>query len=1842
MQNLGGIFEPSNLCESNASGIALSDHTKMASVKRKAATDDRPSKKAKPTKADSAPRSAKSSKPSKVQDEETAERKPPPRSLLQQEERAFPRGGGSVLTPLEQKQIKAEAERDVLFEQQTGRTAGEDNENDDSLDDPAASAPAKKKQKRRRQSSETAIQPEGSGIKIHGLSYKNLSVGSVVLGCVTAITARDVALALANNLTGYVPITAISERLNKRIEQLLEEEGQDDGADNDEDVNLKQLFYVGQWLRAAVTATASDSADGSGKSKRHIEISVDPRHVNGALDADGVVQNSMIQASVRSVEDHGIVMDVGLLDSGIRGFISKKALGATFKIDDLQEGQVMMCLVTGKGSNGNVLKLSPDASPFSAVSGTKQSPSVSEAPTVESFQPGTAVDVLVTESGPGGVVGKVMGMVDVTADVVQAGAGIGGEELSKKYKIGSKAKGRIIWTIPDDDGSRRIGISLLEHMLTLPTPPSKLPDNANPKLKSQATDLEQRFPLSSIVEEAKVRHVLADRGLFMTLPSEHGDANAFAHISQISDKRTDSLASTSGAYKVETTHKARIMSYNPLDNLYYVSLKPSILEQAFLRIEDLTVGEIVKGTVDRLILGAEGITGVLVKLSESITALVPEMHLSDIQLQHPERKFKEGFPVKARVLAVDLEKRHVRLTLKKSLVSEDEGNPIWNEYAELEPGMECKGTIINMLPNGGVVQFYGNVRAWLPVCEMSENFIERPEKHFRLGQTVRVRIVSVDPEAQEMKVSCKDPILFNSEQQNSWDQMTGGELVSGTITEKSTDSITVELASGLKGLVRIGHLTDGSAAKADSVLKKLHIGKTLADHVVLHKLERSRHVALTRKPTMVADAKAGSLVCSHTDAQQGRKVNGFVRNITPEGVYTEFANGVVGLLPKSQVTSELLTQPAFGLTKDQSLTACVMSVDLARERFTLSMHEQKDIQSAKQPSTAPINLNNPVDSSLSSMADITLGKVTKARIASVKATQLNVRLADNVQGRVDVSEAFDSWDDFTNKKAPLQKYKQNQILDVKLLGIHDTRNHRFLPISHRQSSNPVFELSAKRSRIEDADEGMMTMDAVKQGSSYIAFVNNHGDNCVWVSLSPNVRGRIPLMDLSDDAGQLQNLSKNFHVGCALRVFVKNVNAAENRLELSAKTGAAGGQLTIESLSPGMLLAGRVFRVSERSVSVQIADSLVAPVPLVEMGDDYDQLNVSQYKKNDIVRVCVLSVDKPNKKFFLSLRPSKVLSSSLPVRDPQVTSYAQLVTGDLVRGFIKNVDDKGVFVDLGARVDALVRVSDLSDQFIKDWKSIVQVDQLVKGRILAVDADAKHCLLGLKASHVDDNFKPPITMSDLQPGMIVTGKVRKVEDFGAFIDIDNTQPRLSGLCHRSEVAEKRVEDVRKLYAEGDVVKAKILNVDVKARKISLGLKASYFGDEDAGEDVEDKSDSGVEIDGEERDVDVAEDLDSDGGVDLGAIQDLQSNEGDTSEVEDADEMDEDKPTLTSGLKAGGFDWTGDSLGPAVNGAASDSEIDIPTIKKRKRHKPEIKVDLTGDLDKYGLRSTSDFERQLLGQPNDSGLWVQYMAFQLQLSEVQKAREIAERALRTIHIREVEEKANVWIAWLNLEVEYGDEERVEEVFKEACQVQDSLEMHEKLASIYIDSGKPDKADAIFGKIVGNKTFRASPEVWLNYANFLFDTLKAPLRARSLLSRALQSVPTNEHRLLTAKFAALEFRSAQGDAERGRTIFEGLVSEWPKWYSGWDMWLDLERSRIGHAKSEDARAEAREKVRALFERIASQKMKKRRAKFIFKRWLEFEEADGNAKNVERVKVLAKEYVEAQQAKGGDEMEE
>ena len=1471
----------------------------------------------------------------------------------------------------------------------------------------------------------------------------------MILGQISSINAHDIGLSLPNNLTGYCPLTAISKGVEQKIEKMLNEnesEGGDEEDSAEDTLELQDYFYLGQYLRAYVVSVGSNGGDPNFRSRKRIEVAVDPRQANSGLAKSDLVESTAVQASVSSVEDHGLIMDLGIDGSDIKGFMSKKEIDPKTDYASIKEGSVFLCMVTGFNPSGNVAKLSAN---LEASGSIKKSHYLSTAPTINTFLPGTAAEILLTDISSNGLVGKIMGMLDATVDLVQSGGNSGKEDLSKKFHSGAKVKGRLVCTFPSSEPFK-VGFSLLDHVLKL---------SASPRGPGSSDNAPA---ISAIIPEAKVVKVDPGLGLYAQIGSTNHIG--FVHVSRVSDGVVENISPDQGAFRIDTVHEARIVGYNALDNLYLLSFERKVIDQPFLRIEDVTVGAVVKGKVQRLLIGPSGIDGLIVTLAEGITALVPSMHFADAPLQFPEKKFREGMTLSARILSVNLEKRQIRLTLKKSLLNSE--SAVWKDYSAITPGSQSPGTIVNIQPHGAVVQFYGYVRGFLPVSEMSEAYIQDPSQHFRLGQVVNVHALSVDVSLGRLTVSCKDPSTFTESYRKAFENIHPGLLVTGTVFEKSSDDVLLKLDdSGLVARVELQHITDGSPSKQSSTLSKIRVGQKLNDLLVLDIQRAHRLIKVSGRASLKKAVKQGSMPGKFENVQEGAEITGFVRNITQNGLFVEFLGGLIGLVPKRLVGDENESKTDFGVSKSQMVSATVHSVDLDFRRFILSMKPSEATHAGpkKAPTNVKVKANadtndsvtNAVDDSIKSMTDLTFGRVVNCKIISIKATQINVQLADNLQGRIDVSEVFDKWDDIKDRKQPLRFFRQKQVISARILGIHDARSHKFLPISHRTGKFPVFELSMKPSFLKTANPSPLNLEQVQMGSLWVGFINNIADNCLWVNLSPNVRGRLRAVDASDDLSLLGDVEKHFPVGSALKVHVTSVDTEKGRLDLSAKKHS--DKLSLDELSTGMILPGRVTKVTERQIIVQLSDTIVGAVNLIDLADDYTKADPTVHHKNEVLRACVAGIDKPNKKISLSLRPSKVLSSSLPVQDPEITSLKQLKVNDVVRGFVRRVADSGLFVTLGHDVTAYVRVSDLSDSYLKEWKDTFQVDQLVKGRISLVDLEQGKLQMTLKESALDPNYKTPISLRDLKPGQVVTGKIRKVEEFGAFVVIDGST-NVSGLCHRSEMAENRVEDARTLYEEGDEVKAKILKIDREQEKISFGMKASYFNDvEDSEDDSDDDDDSeGVSLDGfgggvevEASDSDEEDDYMSVGGAEL---------EGDSdNDVEMEDAPSKKPPRKEGGLGETGFDWSGNFKDDEYEVARSESEDDGNTRKKKKSRKPEIQVDRTGELDAHGPQSVADYERLLLGEPDSSLLWLKYMAFQLELGEVEKAREIAERALRTITIGQDTEKLNIWVALLNLENTYGDDDSLDELFKRACQYNDTQEVYERMTSIYIQSGK-----------------------------------------------------------------------------------------------------------------------------------------------------------------------------------------
>ncbi|KAI8581026.1 hypothetical protein K450DRAFT_234277 [Umbelopsis ramanniana AG] len=1481
------------------------------------------------------------------------------------EEFNFPRGGASVLTPLEHKEINRKADQDLLFSNDGGsaETQGEG--------EPSVKKRKKSSGKAAKKSTDADTEPDTNGkekTKIESLSYKRLNVGMTLLGCISKITDLNLVISLPQQLVGSVAITEISDPITKAVEAVAQAEDDDE---SNSLPDLSALFKVGQWVRCCIIQlTGSDEQEGismekRSKQKRKIDLSIKPEIVNTGVSVNDMTKGMSLGMAVQSVEDHGYILSTGI--DGVAGFCHNK--DAKTYIDSynngnpLVEGQVIQCGITSVPENKRTVNVSLD--PSQVADTTFDEP----CSVINSIVPGNLISANVAAVYANGLVVSFMGFFEASIDL--AHLDVKAQDIESKYKLGQKLKARILFC-SFGTSPKRIGASLLPNIVNL---------------KQDNTPLDVQFPIGMIFDRVIVKRVESKNGLIVEIDG-HKDVNGFVHISRISDDRVESLSATSGDYKVDTVHRARVVGHSLVDNVLLLSMEQSVVEQKYMRVSDVQVGTIVEGTVLKL---TEA--GLVVNLTSSITALAPRTHLADIKLTQPEKKFKAGTKVKGLVLVSDGQKKKVIISVKRSLVNSD--LPVLTRYEDAKPGMLIHGTISSFRPFGCIVTYCNNVRALAPISELSETFVKDPSENFQLGQTVKTRVLSVDPSTASLRVSFK---------------------------------------------------TTPSAPK------------------------------------------------------------------------------------------------------------------------------EKTAKEAKK-STSGKPVENPVDATIVNTDDYAPGRITKAKVASVKENQVNLDLADNVKGRIHVTEAFNDFADIKNLKHPLRRIRHGATIDVLVLGLHNSKSHTYLPITHRGKSQAVIECSLKFNPDamevdQETPKKPVEIKDLSVGDECIAFVSEIKSDSLMVHIGTNLRARIAKMHVSQDVQVLNDLKSHFVVGQALNTKVLSVDEEKNRVDL---TNITDGEIVIQNyvtdinaLDKGVIVQGTVTKADPaRGVVVKLGEHLFGKIHLTDIADKFVQNPAQQLETGHLVKCYVLAVDKETKKIDLSTRQSR-LEGTDDVVDPEINSLDDIKADAIIKGYVQNVADKGLFVFVGRDVVGRVKISELSDDYVKDWKAMFKSGQLVTAKVLSVNKEANQLELTLKQSAIDPTIGPKKTLSDFTAGEKVGGVVTAVKPIGVFIKLENSV--VSGLCHISQISDTTISDISKIYSVGDPVKAKILNVDLEKKRIAFGLKASYFDDEDDSGDEEDvdaedseaeEEDEEEEV-GEEMDVDEEDDDDEDQIEGMVNLADLDDSDEEEDEAQDITMDDSDEESVEALPVAAGFSWTGETAPAAEEESDEDvqeSDADEPSKKKKKKSK-EVVEDKTADLSSQAPQVAADYERLLLGSPNSSYLWINYMAFQLQLSEVDKAREIGERALNKISFREEQEKLNVWVAMMNLENTFGTSESLEAVFKRAIIVCEPKKVYLQLVKIYERSNKMDKAEELWNLTV--KKFSQSSKVWTLFGMFYLQQNNVE-GARELLQRSLQSLPKRKHIKTIVKFAQMEFKF--GEAERGRTIFEGVMSNYPKRVDLWSIYLDME---------------------------------------------------------------------------------
>src|SRR5204862_28070 len=145
----------------------------------------------------------------------------------------------------------------------------------------------------------------------------------------------------------------ISPPLTRAIESLMKDD--DEASDDETDLpSLNELFTIGQWVRAVVMENTAATTSSETSKKKHIALSLEPELVNSSILADDIIPKTLLQVSVSSIEDHGIIVSLGL--PNLTGFIKKSSLGSS-TIENIKEGQVLLACVEHKPKN-KVVQLS--------------------------------------------------------------------------------------------------------------------------------------------------------------------------------------------------------------------------------------------------------------------------------------------------------------------------------------------------------------------------------------------------------------------------------------------------------------------------------------------------------------------------------------------------------------------------------------------------------------------------------------------------------------------------------------------------------------------------------------------------------------------------------------------------------------------------------------------------------------------------------------------------------------------------------------------------------------------------------------------------------------------------------------------------------------------------------------------------------------------------------------------------------------------------------------------------------------------------------------------------------------------------------------------------------------------------------------------------------------------------------------------------------------------------------------------------------------------------------------------------------------------------------------------
>jgi 4-hydroxy-3-methylbut-2-enyl diphosphate reductase len=267
---------------------------------------------------------------------------------------------------------------------------------------------------------------------------------------------------------------------------------------------------------------------------------------------------------------------------------------------------------------------------------------------------------------------------------------------------------------------------------------------------------------------------------------------------------------------------------------------------------------------------------------------------------------------------------------------------------------------------------------------------------------------------------------------------------------------------------------------------------------------------------------------------------------------------------------------------------------------------------------------------------------------------------------------------------------------------------------------------------------------------------------------------------------------------------------DDLLELSVRklTQSKAWKKVKEAFESQTPISGQVVEVVKGGLIVDLGLRGFMPASLVDLRFVED---LSQFVGQEVT-VMVIELERRRNKVIVSRKAHLMIE----VEAKKAETLANLEEGTVVKGIVRRLTNFGAFVDIGG-IDGLIHISELAHHRVEHPSEVLQENQEIEVFVLKVDAEAERVSLSLKQILPDPWTE---VNSKFKAGDVVDGKIVRLADFGAFVELI---PGVDGLVHVSQISEEHVEKPEDVLSVGEQVKVKILDIDTQAKRVSLSMR-----------------------------------------------------------------------------------------------------------------------------------------------------------------------------------------------------------------------------------------------------------------------------------------------------------------------------------------------------------------------------------------------------------------------------------